>query len=226
MERPMDEEELEEFKADIDRTAVEITAKMYQAIGRSITDWSRMEGSLVHIASWLLDSGSKKVGLVLYSFNNLIDELFAIDPNFSSLRSDWIKIAERLRKLNDVRVRLAHHALEPGSAFENLENVTLENINPETFENDFDAANIFPSLKPHKNDTRIKWKKKAISLDEIATFHEQLSEVITAMTTLMKEMAPIYLGPKRKLLAKIKELQKKVAQQQQAPDALSATRGK
>jgi hypothetical protein len=48
MERPMDEEEqmrkeLEEFKADIDRTAVEITAKMYQAIGRSITDWSRME---------------------------------------------------------------------------------------------------------------------------------------------------------------------------------------
>jgi hypothetical protein len=228
----MDEEELEEFKADIDRTAVEITAKMYQAIGRSITDWSRMEGSLVHIASWLLDSGSKKVGLVLYSFNNfhtwlsIIDELFAIDPNFSSLRSDWIKIAERLRKLNDVRVRLAHHALEPGSAFENLENVTLENINPETFENDFDAANIFPSLKPHKNDTRIKWKKKAISLDEIATFHEQLSEVITAMTTLMKEMAPIYLGPKRKLLAKIKELQKKVAQQQQAPDALSATRGK
>jgi hypothetical protein len=233
----MDEEEqmrkeLEEFKADIDRTAVEITAKMYQAIGRSITDWSRMEGSLVHIASWLLDSGSKKVGLVLYSINNfhtwlsIIDELFAMDPNFSSLRSDWTKIAERLRKLNDVRVRLAHHALEPGSALENLENVTLENINAETFENDYDAANIFPSLKPHKNDTRIKWKKKAISLDEIATFHEQLSEVITAMTTLMKEMGPIYLGPKRKLLAKIKELQQKVAQPQQAPDALSATSGK
>jgi hypothetical protein len=237
MERLMDEEEqirkeLEEFKADIDRTAVEITTIMYQAIGRSITDWSRMEGTLVHIASWLLDSGRKKVGLILYSINNfhtwlsIIDELFAMDPSFSPLRSDWIKIAERLRKLNDVRVRLAHHALEKGSALENLENVTLENIDLETFENDFDAAKVFPTLKPHKNDTRIKWKKKAINVDEIATFQEQLSEVIIAITTLMKEMGPIYLGPKRKLVAKIKELQQKVAQQQQAPDALSVTRGK
>jgi hypothetical protein len=237
MERPMDEEEqvrkeLEEFKADIDRTAVEITTRMYEAIGRSITDWSRMEGTLVHIASWLLDSKTKKVGLVLYSINNfhtwlsIIDELFAIDPNFSPLRSDWIKIAERLRKLNDVRVRLAHHALEPGSALENLENVTLENINLETFEDDFDPAKVFPSLKPHENDTRMKWKKKASSLDEITTFKEQLVEVIETLTGLMIRMKPIYLGPKQKLVAKIKELEQKIAQQQQAPDAFSVTRGK
>jgi hypothetical protein len=215
--------ELEEFKVDIDRTAAEMTAKMYEVIGRSITDWSRMEGFLVHIASWLLDSKSEKVGLVFYSINNfhtwlsIIDELFAMDPNFSPLRSDWIKIAERLRKLNDVRVRLAHHALEPGSALENLENVTLENINLETFEDDFDAANVFPSLKPHANDTRMKWKKKAISLGEIVTFAEQLIEVIEKMTALTGEMGPIYLGPKRRLVAKIKELQQKVAQQQQTP---------
>jgi hypothetical protein len=222
----MDEEEqmrkeLEEFKADINRTAAEMTKAMYQAIGRSITDWSRMEGFLVNIASWLLDSRSHKVGLVLYSINNfhtwlsIIDELFAMDPNFNPLRADWIKIAERLRKLNDVRVRLAHHALEPGSAIEVLENITLESINLETFEADFDSANVFPSLKPHENDTRMKWKKKSITLDEIVTFLEQLTEVIEAMTTLMKEMGPIYLGPKRKLVAKIKELQQKVAQQQQ-----------
>jgi hypothetical protein len=225
----MDEEEeqvrkeLEEFKADIGRTAAEITARMYQAIGRSITDWSRMEGSLVHIASWLLDSKTNKVGLVLYSINNfhtwlsIIDELFATDPNFSPLRSDWIKIAERLRKLNDVRVRLAHHALEPGSALKILENVAVENINLETFEDDFDPAKVFPSLKPHKNDTRMKWKKKAISLDEIVTFEEQLSEVIETLTELMSRMKPIYLGPKQKLVAKIKELQQKVAQQEQGP---------
>jgi hypothetical protein len=234
----MDEEEeqarkdLEEFKADIDRTAVEITESMYQAIGRSITHWSQMEGTLVHIASWLLDARSKKVGLVLYSINNfhtwlsIIDELFAMDSTFSPFRADWIRIAERLRKLNDVRVRLAHHALEPGSALENLENVSLENINLETFENDFDAENVFPTLKPHRNDTRIKWKKKAINLHEIATFQDQLSEVIIAIATLMQEMGPIYLGPKRKLVAKIKELQQKVAQQQQTPDALAVARGK
>jgi hypothetical protein len=215
--------ELEEFKADVDRTAAEMTATMHQAIGRSITEWSRMEGSLVHIATWLLDSQTDKVGLVFYSINNfhtwlsIIDELFAMDPNFNSLRSDWIIIAGRLRKLNDVRVRLAHHALEPGSALEVLENITVENINLETFENDFDPAKVFPSLKPHENDTRMKWKKKAINLGEIATFLVQLSEVITAITALMEKIGPIYLGPKRKLVAKIKELQQKVTQQQPTP---------
>ncbi|MCU1340335.1 MAG: hypothetical protein JWO19_5916 [Bryobacterales bacterium] len=224
----MDEEEevrkeLEEFKADIDRTAAEMAARMHQAIGRSITDWSQMEGILVHIASWLLDSQTNKVGLVLYSINgfhtwlSIIDELFAMDPNFSPLRSDWIKIAKRLRELNDVRVRLAHHGLEQGRALELLENITPENITLETFENDFRSAEVFPSLKPHENDTRMKWKKKAISLDEIVTFQEQLFEVIETMTTLMSQMGPIYLGPKKKLVAKIKELQQKVAQHEQTP---------
>lgn len=227
-ETAMDEEEkmrkeLEEFKADIGRTAAQMTAKTYQAIGRSITEWSRMEGLLVHIASWILDSKTNKVGLVFYSINSfhtwlsIIDELFAMDSNFSPLRSDWIKIADRLRKLNDVRVRLAHHALEPGRAFGSLESITLENINLETFEDDFDTAKVFPSLKPHKNDTRMKWKKKAISLEEIVTFQEQLVEVIETLTALMIRMKPIYLGPKQKLVAKIKELQQKVAQQPQAP---------
>jgi hypothetical protein len=228
MERLMDEEEqarkeLEEFKAHIDRTTAKMTETTYAAIGKSITDWSRMEGFLVHIASWLLDSKTKKVGLVLYSINNfhtwlsIIDELFAMDPNFSPLRSDWTKIAGRLRKLNDVRVRLAHHALEPGSALENLEKVTLENINLETFENDFDAAKVFPSLKPDKNDTRVKWKKAAISLDEIVSFQEELIDVIEMMTALMSRMSPIHLGPKQKLVAKIKELQQKVVQQEPSP---------
>jgi hypothetical protein len=226
MERLMDEEEqirkeLEEFKVNVGRTAEEMTAKTYEAIGRSITTWSQMEGFLVNIVSWLLDSKTKKVGLVLYSINNfhtwlsIIDELFATDPNFSPLRSDWTKIAGRLRKLNDVRVRLAHHALRPGSIVENLEKVTLENIDLETFENEFDSEKIFPTLKPHENDTRVKWKKAAISFGEIVSFLEQLVDVVETMTVLMKEMGPIHLGPKRRLVAKIKELQQKVAQQEQ-----------
>lgn len=211
--------ELEEFKAYVGRAAEEVTAKTYEVIGRSITDWSQMEGFLVDIVSWLLDSKTKKVGLVLYSINNvhtwlsITDELFAMDPNFSPLRSDWTKIAGRLRKLNDVRIRLAHHALEPGSALENLESVTLENIDLETFEGDFVPANVFPNLKPHEKDTRVKWKKPAISLDEIVSFQEELMDVIED-DRVDESMSPIHLGPKRRLVAKIKELQQKVAQQE------------
>lgn len=57
----------------------------------------------------------------------------------------------------------------------------------------------------------------SVSLDEIATFQEQLFEVIETMTTLMSQMGPIYLGPKKKLVAKIKQLQQKVAQHEQTP---------
>jgi hypothetical protein len=78
---------------------------------------------------------------------------------------------------------------------------------------------VFPSLKRHENDTRVKWKKAAISLDEIVSFQEEWIDVIETMTALMSRISPIYLGPKQKLVAKIKELQQKVAQQQQAPDA-------
>jgi len=142
------------------------------------------------------------------------------EPNNPAMRASRnahsaLKIAEQLRKLNDVRVRLAHHALEPGRALEILESFTIENINLETFEDDFDSAKVFPSLKPHENDTRMRWKKKAINLDEIVAFQEQLIDVIEMMTALMIRMKPIYLGPKQKLVAKIRELQQKVAQQAQ-----------
>jgi hypothetical protein len=64
----------------------EMTQATYATIGRGITAWSQMEGSLVHIASYLLDSPSEKVGLVLYSVSNfhiwlqIIDELIRDGP--------------------------------------------------------------------------------------------------------------------------------------------------
>src|SRR3954447_12305124 len=106
----MDEKEqalnqVEQSLAAIHQMTVEMTQATYATIGRGITAWSQMEGSLVHIASYLLDSRSEKVGLVFYSVSNfhiwlsIIDELFAMDPNFSPLRPDWIKISERLKSL-------------------------------------------------------------------------------------------------------------------------------
>ena len=88
----------------------------------------------------LLDTPSEKAGLVLYSINNvhtwlsIIEELFAIDTKFTALRPEWIAIATRLRKLNDTRVSLAHHALGPGKGFEQF----VETSND-------DLSGIFPT---------------------------------------------------------------------------------
>jgi hypothetical protein len=164
-----------------------------------------MEGSLVHIASWLLDAQSPKVGLVFYSINNfhtwlsIIDELFAIDPVFAPLKSDWNEIANKLRGLNDIRVRLAHHALEAGR-------------DPaELVENELDDLEMFPTLKPNRTDVRAKWKKKEIGLAEIISFQEEVLAVVEKLTKLMHRIVPIYMGPKRRLIANIKELKRKAA---------------
>jgi len=57
--------ELEELKTQFDQMADALTETFYAAIGRGITQWSTVEGSLVRIATWLLDSEYNKVGLVL-----------------------------------------------------------------------------------------------------------------------------------------------------------------
>lgn len=200
----MDEEDERALK-DMNETIDKVTKTTYRAIGAAITVWADMEGSLVHIASWLLDAQSNKVGLIFYSINNfhtwlsIIDELFAIDPAFAPLKSDWNAIAHKLRGLNDVRVRLAHHALQKGK-------------DPvQVAENDLDYLEVFPSLKPHSTDVRAKWKKKEIGLDEIFAFHEQVLDVVEKLTELMQRVSPILLGPKRRLVANIKEFQRKAA---------------
>ena len=207
----MDEEEeqalreIEEATARINSTIHGVTKNTYRAIGSAITIWSRMGGYLVHIASWLLDAKSHKVGLVFYSINNfhtwlsIIDELFAIDPAFSPVKSDWNEIANKLKGLNDIRVRLAHHALEQGK-------------DPiDVADNELDLLEAFPTLRPNKVDVRAKWKKKAIGLKEIITFQEEVLAAVEKLTNLMHRMDPIYMGPKRRLVANIKELQRRAA---------------
>jgi hypothetical protein len=87
----------------------------YISIGQGISFWTGMESLLVQIAARLLGSTDIKAGLVLYSIANfyswltIIDDLFSLDPKFVSLKTDWGPIAEKLKGLNDIRVRLAHH---------------------------------------------------------------------------------------------------------------------
>jgi hypothetical protein len=52
-------------------------------------------------------------------------------------------------------------------------------------------------------------KKKSIGLDEIATFYEGVTGVIEELTSLMQKVSPIFLGPKRRLVVNVRELQRK-----------------
>jgi hypothetical protein len=87
----------------------------YSAVGQGISNWARMETRLIHIAAHLLDSDNKKTGVVFYSIANfntwlsVIEDLLSLDKHLASIRRDWTKLAARLRGLNDIRVRLAHH---------------------------------------------------------------------------------------------------------------------
>jgi hypothetical protein len=88
---------------------------IYATVGQGISNWARMEGRIIHLAADLLDCNVEKAGVVFYSITNfhswlgIIDELLALDKCLASAKRDWNQIATRLRKLNDVRVRLAHH---------------------------------------------------------------------------------------------------------------------
>ena len=87
----------------------------YATVGQGISNWARMEGQIVHLAADLLDCNVEKAGVVLYSITNfhiwlgIIDELLALDKCLASAKRNWNQISTGLRKLNDVRVRLAHH---------------------------------------------------------------------------------------------------------------------
>src|SRR5216683_1426993 len=89
----------------------------YMAVGQGISHWSHMEARLVQVAAKLLKTSEAKAGLVMYSIINLhvwlqiIDELFVFDGTYPKSLRLWRSVAESLRAENDIRVRLAHHAI-------------------------------------------------------------------------------------------------------------------
>jgi hypothetical protein len=96
------------------RLLAEESEIFFGCIGRGISIWTKMEGSLVEIASRLLGTDAFRTGLVLYSINfhtwlSVIDDLLSFVKHLTPLKADWGKIVNRLRGLNDTRVRLAHH---------------------------------------------------------------------------------------------------------------------
>jgi hypothetical protein len=178
---------------------------LYYAIGSAITSWSRMEGLLVFVTSMLLGTSPEKAGLVSYSMNihpwlTVIDELFAFDPDYVALRPHWVEIDKRLRKLNDVRTRLAHHSVVEGKGIEVL--VTGG-----------DEKEVLPLLVANEYDVRSKTKKQApLQIFELGQFITDLNPVIDQISNLLDLMTPIYLAPNEKLLAKIKAIRQRVSQ--------------
>jgi len=207
----MNEEPTEDDIREFEELKSGMAEDYYAAIGKAISSWSDTEGSLVIVAAMLLDTTQEKAGLIFYSINNfhswlsIIDELFAIEPRYRSLRSDWTPIAERLKKLNDTRVRLAHHALDSGKGIEAL--MAGE-----------DLEVTFPSLRPNQYDTRTKTKKQTpLQFEQVATFIEELASVTVRLAGLIERAAPIYLEPKRRLVAKVQDLQRKAGEKVTEP---------
>ena len=124
---------------------------------------------------------AEKASLVLYSINNfhtwlsIVEDCSPLTSSSLLLRPEWIAISNRLRKLNDTRVSLAHHALGPGKGFEHF----VETDND-------DLSGIFPTLRPDSSDTRTKSKKHTpIGLEQLSEFMHELATTQRMMATLI-----------------------------------------
>jgi hypothetical protein len=140
---------------------------IFIAIGQGISIWALMEGNLVHVFAKLMRSSAEKSGLVLYSIMNfniwltIITDLFASDPIFKELKDRWNQIFERLRVLNNTRIRLAHHTALLGPR----------------------------ALIPGRLDTRPKsLSYKPLTEKEIGNFTDSLVEITNEISNLSCQM--------------------------------------
>jgi hypothetical protein len=201
----MDDEERteEEDRAEFEALRKQTEEGFYCLIGMGISLWAKNEGLLVGIAAMLLDTKLEKAGLVFYSISNfhtwlsIIGELFAMDSRFQAFRSDWTHIANRLKKLNDTRVRLAHHALARGKEFDDIE--------------DGKEEEFLPALKPHSLDSRMKSRKhSSLQMEDLGKFISELEPVVDKITDLIDRMEPIFVRQKKELAEKIQALRQKL----------------
>jgi hypothetical protein len=150
----------------------EVRASFYAGVGQEISLWASMEGLLIEVTAALLGTTRNKSGLVLYSIMNfhvwlnIIDDLFNLEPQHAHHRNTWTNISDDLRRMNDVRVRLAHHTVwgksEKGTDF---------------------------GLKPAEYDARTKSKKYApLTSGELSEFMSAMEPVRERIQNLLVEM--------------------------------------
>jgi hypothetical protein len=154
---------------------------LFTSVGLALSQWAGMEDSLVAIATLLLRSHeANKVGIILYSIINpktwleIIGALFSQEPLYISLKPRWNKISERIMKLNDTRVRLAHHSIYYGNKATTIAGDT--------------------SLKPGRFDVRPKSQKhrtEPLDYDQISEFTDSVEEIIKDLTALLNSMTAL-----------------------------------
>ena len=223
---PFDEEdlavirELEQMRAEIADTAGKVTKSLHTAIGFAITTWSSLEGIVVEIASAIIDVRSEVGGVIFYNFPfakmlEVIGEIVRVDDRFRGLGQDWDRISKRLFALNDVRVRLAHHGLSSGKDILDFPVDSAE----------FNTDDLLPSLEPYKADSRKKWaKKKQMSFAETVSFSESIVDAVEPITEFLKKVHEIRITPKKRIVARVRELQQKVREYESRETARSTAR--
>jgi hypothetical protein len=146
--------------------------EFYATVGQGISNWTRVEVRLIQIAARLLGSSVEKAGAIFYSIINfhnwlsIIDELLFLDQRFMPAKNDWNKLAGKLRALNDMRMRLAHHTVwhtsdDPGR----------------------------PTLKPAKEDTRKKSRShKPLTATQILDFTNATTRVVNELRSFLAKI--------------------------------------
>jgi hypothetical protein len=172
-----DEETVEKLKYQ-HRQAV------FASVGLALSRWAQMEELLVVIASVLLRTHeAKKVGMIFYSIANfptwlsIVGQLFSQEPRYASLKPRWNKISERLRELNDTRVRLAHHAVDYADEATILAGGTSLKLG------EFD---IRPKSEKHRVEplTFVQIQKFMLSVNKVTA---DQSLLLTTMTDIMDQ---------------------------------------
>jgi hypothetical protein len=154
---------------------------LFTNVGLALSQWSGMEDLLIGIASLLLRTHeATKVGVIFYSITNpntwcsIIGELFSQEPRYIALKPRWNKLGERLIKLNDTRVRLAHHTIYYGDRATTIAGDT--------------------SLGPGQFDVRPKSQKhrfEPLDHDQISKFIDSVGKLIADLTELLNAMTAI-----------------------------------
>jgi hypothetical protein len=154
---------------------------LFTNVGLALSQWGGMEDLLIGIASLLLRTHeATKVGIIFYSITNpntwcsIIGELFSQEPRYIALKPRWNKLSERLIKLNDTRVRLAHHTIYYGDRATTIAGDT--------------------SLRPGQFDVRPKSQKhrfEPLDHDQISKFIDSVGKLVADLTELLNAMTAL-----------------------------------
>jgi hypothetical protein len=157
---------------------------LFTNVGLALSQWAGMEDLLIGIASLLLRTHeATKVGIIFYSIINpntwcsIIGGLFSQEPRYISLKPKWNKLGERLIKLNDTRVRLAHHTIYYGDRAATIAGDT--SLGPGQF--DFRPKSQKHRFEPLDHDQISKF------IDSVGKLVDDLNELLRAMTVLLKQ---------------------------------------